>query len=520
MSFGVWLCALGLVCFGVRRLLRLRPGHLPFPPGPPAPIPWIKHAFQIPSNHQWLTFSDWHKIYGDVISVKAFGQHIVVLGSLKACTDLCEKRSSVYSDRPDLPMLKELMGWGWLIGFMGYGAEWRTQRRAFHQVLNSRESASYQPIQVREARKLLKRLLVSPERFYHHVRHELGAIIMDVAYGIKIAEDNDPYIELGEAAVSTVVLGGDPTVYFVNTFPWLKYIPSWFPGARFKQDAAKWKLIGQDFKNVPFNHAKDAMKSGTASPSFVSTLLDKFSNAWDTTATDSEKEDIVSSIAAGAYLAGADTTVSSLQTLFLVMANHPDIQKRAQEELDNVVGNERLPDFDDQDKLPYVTAVCKELLRWQPIVPLGLPHAASEDDEYNGYFIPKGSIVIGNIWAILQDPSHYPKPESFNPDRFMKDGQIDPDVLDPALAAFGFGRRICPGRWMSSQALFITVASVLAAYNIAPPLDDNGQPVYLVPNMLSGLVSYPAPFKCVITPRSEAAQRFVQEDAMIVSTSS
>ncbi|EIN07331.1 cytochrome P450 [Punctularia strigosozonata HHB-11173 SS5] len=491
MSFAV-LLALGFLSLGIHQVLRQRqknPRRLPVPPGPLASIPWIKHAFQMPTSHQWVTFREWTETYGDVVSVEAFGQHIVVLGSLKACIDLCERRSSVYSDRPDVPMLRDLMGWDWLIGFLGYGPEWRMQRRGFHQVLNARESASYQPTQIREVRKLLKRLLVCPEEFYTLVRHELGAVIMDLAYGIKIAENNDRYLRTGEAAINTVVVGGDPTIYFVNSFPWLKYIPSWFPGARFKQQAAEWKLLGQAFKNNPFNYTKEAMKRGTASTSFVSTLLDKFSNTWDIAATESQTESVVSSIAAGAYLAGSDTTVSGLQTLFLVMANDPDMQKRAQQELDSVVSSERLPEFHDQEKLPYITAICKELIRWQAIVPYGIPHAASEDDDYNGYYIPKGSVVICNIWGILRDPELYPKPELFYPDRFIKDGELNPEITDPALSAFGFGRRICPGRWLASQALFITVASVLSVYNIAQPLDDNGRPVQLNPNMLTGMVS-------------------------------
>ncbi len=91
-------------------------------------------------------------------------------------------------------------------------------------------------------------------------------------------------------------------------------------------------------------------------------------------------------------------TVASVRAFFLAMAMYPDIQRKAQEELDRVVGRTRLPDFEDRNNLPYVNAVVKELTRWNVVAPMGLPHAALEDDEYNGYFIPKGSIVIANVW--------------------------------------------------------------------------------------------------------------------------
>lgn len=80
------------------------------------------------------------------------------------------------------------------------------------------------------------------------------------------------------------------------------------------------------------------------------------------------------------------------------MAMNPDVQRQAQAELDRVIGRTRLPDLHDRDSLPYVNALLKELTRWHVIAPIAIPHTASEDDEYNGYYIPKGSIIIPNLW--------------------------------------------------------------------------------------------------------------------------
>lgn len=82
------------------------------------------------------------------------------------------------------------------------------------------------------------------------------------------------------------------------------------------------------------------------------------------------------------------------------MVLNPNVQKRAQEEIDRVVGTSRLPDMSDRENLPYINAVVNEVLRWHPVTPLGVTHAASEDDTYNGYFIPKGSILVSNIWCV------------------------------------------------------------------------------------------------------------------------
>ena len=87
-------------------------------------------------------------------------------------------------------------------------------------------------------------------------------------------------------------------------------------------------------------------------------------------------------------------TYSTIQTFFCNLATNPDIQKKAQVELDLVVGPDRLPTFDDYDSLPFIQAIFLECLRWLPVVPLGIPHRSTEDDCYNGYFTPAGTCVI------------------------------------------------------------------------------------------------------------------------------
>lgn len=95
-----------------------------------------------------------------------------------------------------------------------------------------------------------------------------------------------------------------------------------------------------------------------------------------------------------------------MTTFFLAMVLHPDVQLRAREEIDRVVGGDRLPNVKDRENLPYIEAVLKEAFRWHPIAPMGLPHLATEDDVYQGCLIPKGAIIIPNIWFVRSLP-HY-----------------------------------------------------------------------------------------------------------------
>jgi cytochrome P450 len=129
-----------------------------------------------------------------------------------------------------------------------------------------------------------------------------------------------------------------------------------------------------------------------------------------------------------------------LKIFFAAMTLNPKAMKKAQEELDRVVDKGELPGFSHKDSLPYIDALIKEVLRWSPPLPLS-PNRAMQDDIYRGYLIPAGTTVIGNVWAICRDPKIYPDPESFNPDRFLKDGKIDPLVFNPEDRVFGTGRR-------------------------------------------------------------------------------
>jgi len=185
------------------------------------------------------------------------------------------------------------------------------------------------------------------------------------------------------------------------------------------------------------------------------------------------------------------------------MVLHPEVQKNAHAELDRVVGPDRLPAFEDRASLPYIEAIVSELLRWHVATPLGGPRYIYVDDEYQGYRIPKQTFILGNAWAILHDPVQYPDPDKFIPERFLsEDGTYNRSVQDPDIACFGFGRRICPGRHLARDMLYIHVASTLHAFDITSALDDNGEPIEIEYAVTPGFKVDPIPFKCAIKPRA------------------
>lgn len=123
--------------------------------------------------------------------------------------------------------------------------------------------------------------------------------------------------------------------------------------------------------------------------------------------------------------AGSDTSAASLQSFILAMTTFgKEVQLKAWEEIDRVVGSDRSPTWSDEANLPYVRAIVKEVLRWRPVAVLGgQPHASIKDDMYNGYYIPKGATMLGNLWAIHSNPDDFPEPDHFRPERFL-DGSL------------------------------------------------------------------------------------------------
>ncbi|KIJ28079.1 hypothetical protein M422DRAFT_784656 [Sphaerobolus stellatus SS14] len=481
------------------------------PPLPPGPKPrlLIGNYLDRPKNQEWLTLDEWFRVYGDLVYYRIFGQGVLVLGSMKRCQDLLDKRSRVYSSRPRQLMLNELCGWEYALVTLGYGNPWRKRRQAFNQYFNKSVTPKYRPVQLKGARGLLHRLVDHPDiNLTHNVRRTIAEIILGVIYGYKVAAVNDPFIEITEQANEAVLECAKPGKFLVEVIPILKNIPYWFPGARFKRLAKKWKSAAIDMVEKPFEWTKDEMAKGRAKDSIVASMVMEVEKK-------SEKEregleQVFKDTAGIASAAGTDTTVSLVMVFLLAMTMYPDVQRKAQKELDSVLGAHRLPDFGDRDSLPYVKAIVKETMRWQNVVPLNPPHMTTEEDIYEGYYIPKGTLVIASIWSILHNPAIYPDPLEFKPERFIE-GKFDGAMLDPYLAVFGYGRRICPGRDFGDDSAFIIIASILATLDISPPPDETGRAKVPTCEMQSGIVSSPEPFECCFKPRSSVAAQLIHD---------
>ncbi|KAJ3810212.1 cytochrome P450 [Lentinula aff. lateritia] len=499
------------------------------------------------------------------------GGDYIILNSYEAVIDLLDKRSAIYSSRPHFTMLQDLVGslhyhglwitsrrWEGDLLFMSSGKALNAHRKLFHQEFHPTNSSIHRIHEQKALGVFLNSLLDTPEEWASHIKQMIGAIIIGVAYGVQVQPRDDPNITAAAKMYSVLNAASVPGAFLVDMFSILRYVPAWFPGASFKQQARAWYGIRDATIRPPFIQVKQAMNDGTAKDSFTSRCLataeqlninphpEPDSQA-DPTRLSSE-EHMIMQTAGTLYEGGADTGKTALRTFLLAMLCFPAAQRAAQAELDRVVGGERLPEYQDVDDphtLPYVRGIILECLR-QVHCHSGLdfviqyiyvffmvfsnypavPHLLDTEDTYKGYHIPKGSTVIPNIWSILRDTKRYgPTASTFDPERWLlrvsDDNdkgnavrwELNPDMMqhDPIPMSFGFGRRVCPGQHMALSTFQITVASLLWGFDIHPPVDHvdhqgDGDPTTMMMNKIkyiSGITNGPAPFECRIKPRSE-----------------
>ncbi|KAH7910607.1 cytochrome P450 [Hygrophoropsis aurantiaca] len=463
----------------------------PLPPGPP-PTPIVGNVRGINASTPWITYTDWAATYGDLVYSRFFNQDIIIINSEEVAQDLLDRRSHIYSDRPVI-VTNELVGIGFNSAFLRYGPKWRLHRRLFHQAFKQDAALSFRPLQMRKAHQLLRDLLESPQEYEGHLMLHSNSIIMSAVYDYETAPRDDPLVNIIDKAVTIATSELKPdAAAILGAFPFILSLPSWFPGMSFKGRAAISRQYAAKWLNEPFQYVKERMKSGTYAPSMVSDALEK----WQSQDESGEVTVAIRETAATAFLDSF-----RFEVFVLAMVLYPEVQERAWLSIRSVVGTTRLPNFDDRASLPYIDAVLRETSRWHPIVPAGVPHATYTEDIYNGYYIPKGAMVIPNVWAMTRNEAKYPNPEEFKPERFLDGNGALTD--DTCSMGFGFGRRICVGRHMADASLWSCMALMLAAFKFSKRKDVNGIDIDFEPQWFSGLGTHPLPFPCRITPRHE-----------------
>ncbi|WQF86426.1 Putative cytochrome P450 [Colletotrichum destructivum] len=503
IAFGAVL----LVTYLIDKLLRAKKnnaGLLPLPPGPKG-LPFVGNLWDMPTPeglaaHHWAKHRD---LYGPISAVRVLGNTLIILNDAQVVFDLFEKQSLKFSSRPKQYFSYELVGWKDGTGAQQYNDTLRYHRRSFARIIGTHATASqYNKLQEAEVGHFLLRVLDDPQGFREYIQKQAGSVVVQIIYGYNAEQyKKDPLLAMMAQVMDDFAKSATPGAFLVDIFPALRFVPSWFPATGWKKIAKRMALDLSEAVEKPYAFVENQRAEGQNRLSYLSKLLetngdtpeDRHRNKWS---------------AASLYGGGSDTTVAAIAAFFLVMTVFPEVQQKAQAEIDRVVGAERLPTLDDRERLPYVDALVKEILRWHPIAPMGVPHSNSEDTTYRGYRIPKDAILLPNIWWLTHDPAVYKDPTDFRPERHMEGQGREPE-FDPRKLAFGFGRRICPGKILAENSLFLNIAQSLAVFDIAKKVVD-GKVVEPKVDFEDGLISHPMEFETSIKPRSARHEELIR----------
>lgn len=324
-----------------------------------------------------------------------------------------EKRSGIYSSRQYMPMASGILSGDNRVLLMPYGERWRMLRRIMHAILNKQNAPVFAPFQDVESKHLLYDFLHTPELWYSATQRFANSVIMSVVFGKRMQLEDPKIRELFETS-NAVVEALQPSANLVDSLTFLEYLPKPLQWWRPRGEAMFAKTVKVYQREV--EDVEKKMKDGTARDCFATRFL-RSPETKDYGRTQTL-------FALGSLMeAGSDTSRMTISQVIAAAVLDKRWVETARESLDRVCGSnaERLPTFDDRKDLPYITAAVKEAFRWRPFAEIGVPHVLIQDDEYEGYKFPAGTLFTWNATAIALDPREYEQPERFWPERFLND---------------------------------------------------------------------------------------------------
>ncbi|KAI3539469.1 hypothetical protein CSPX01_08915 [Colletotrichum filicis] len=453
----IYSVAIVLLCYIIFNRIQQR-HRGPLPPGPRG-LPFLGNILDLPPSGtlEWVHWQKHKEQYGPITSVSVLGQRFVILHDKQAVLDMLETRALKSASRPKLVFAGELVGYGDIMGMMPYNKKFRLHRKLTATQVSKKSIIRFEPIQERETLRFLKQIY-----------EDSNSDTLQGHLNQTDPKKNDPIVDMSKQVMDDFSKATSPGAWMVDLIPWLKYVPTWMPGAGFKKTAEIFRQHLLQGIEVPYDYVKEQMANGNDDVSYVAGLIKDLHRK-----IDPEEKSVIGWTAASMLNAGTDTTGAMLYSIFAALVVYPEVQKRAQDEIDRVVGDSRLPSFSDKDSLPYVHAIAQEALRWHTLAPMGFPHLTTEDDTYNGYFIPKDTLLFPAAASLMHDPNTYHDPMKFKPERYFE------------------------------------------PFNEPPPtdvvaVDEDGREIEVKYEQLPGVIARVKPFPYRIAVRSEKHRRFVK----------
>ncbi|KAJ7352157.1 cytochrome P450 [Mycena albidolilacea] len=469
-------------------------------PGPRR-LPLLGNTLQLPKGHFWTWFERLYHEFGPIVSLNFAGDDYLLLSHPADAEELLVKRSAIFSGRKQSVFGAKYRSNNKRMLLLPHGEDLKKQRSVFKLLLRPNALLSYHDRIEQQSSRLLLDLLEGPDRYRDHLYRFTATLIMRITYGTGLhGQESD--LDAILASNQSFNLDALPGAHLVDTFTWLDYLPDFL--SPWRNDAKRKHLEELELFQRLAVQVKERRANGDDSESFMAQV-------WDCQTKYDLDEETVAYLGGSAFEAGTSVTACLLHTFLLACLTQPDVVRKAQAELDQVVG-EDVPGFEHMSRLPYMHAVVKEALRWVPVTPLAFPHKCDVDQEYKGIKITAGTFIIPSIWNMHKDPRNFTDGQIFDPSRWYNpdaNGNVkESDSLVDGHWTFGFGRRQCPANYLAVEVVWAAIAALLWAFDIRNSKDPvTGQPIEVDPTTtpwLDGVNIEPAPFPVSILPRTKA----------------
>ncbi|XP_069593145.1 cytochrome P450 2D14-like [Ranitomeya imitator] len=465
-SNGYLLGATFIVCLFLLDFMKSRKNGSHFPPGPRG-LPFLGNILQVDFRNPAVTFHQLGKQFGNVYSLQFFWTKTVVLNGFEVNKEALINRSEEIADRPRFPTYEKLGYVGDTKGILiaHYGSSWKEQRKFAMTTLRNfgMGKKSLEERVTEEAKFLCSEFLSQKDRFdpTYLINNAVINVICSITFGDRFEYNDEKLRRLLHLFYSALKAEFGLLAQILNEIPFLNHIP-WLAD----------RVLGPEYEMIAFLKEMIAEHRETWDPNYTRDYIDAYLVEMEKVKEDgssSFNETNLLMTTCDLFLAGSETTGTTLRWAVLFMILYPDVQSKVQEEIDRIIGRERKPTMGDVLQMPYTNAVIHEVQRCGDIVPLALPHMAHRDMEIKGYFIPKGTNIITNLSSVLKDHEVWEKPFQFYPKHFLDENEKF--LKREAFIPFSIGRRACLGEQLARMELFLFFTTFLQQLTFEIPND-------------------------------------------------
>ncbi|XP_072524663.1 cytochrome P450 2G1-like [Salminus brasiliensis] len=461
------------------------------PPGPPA-LPLLGNILTMDNRAPFKTFLKWSETYGPVMTAYLGTQRVVVLVGYDTVKEALVDNADDFVGRAPVPfVLRALKGYGLTIS---NGERWRQLRRFTLTTLRDfgmgrkRMEGWIQE----ESRYLLDAFRETKSHPFDptaYLSRTVSNVICALVFGQRFSYEDNNFLRLLQIFSGVLRFGSSSWGQLYNIFPRLVEL---IPG--------KHHQIMDELEEIKtFSMGKIQKHKETLDPAnprdFIDCFLIRLKQEKDIPNTEFHYDNMTATVL-NLFLAGTETTSTTIRYALMLLIKHPEIQEHMQKEIDAVIGQDRSPMMDDRKSLPFTDAVIHEVQRFVDLVPLNVPHYAIRDIAFRGYMIPKDTVILPMLHSVLRDKDHWDSPWTFNPKHFLDtNGNFK---KNPAFLPFSAGKRSCVGESLARMELFMFIVTLLQHFTFSCP---GGPDNMDTTPEISGFANLPRKYHLIATPR-------------------